>query len=37
MVQLGRNAGLFSILNKWWKGTDKRIVSEKPEIRRKEK
>ena len=37
MVQLGRNAGLFSILNKWWKGTDKRIVPEKPEIRRKEK
>ena len=37
MVQLGRNAGLFSILNKWWKGTDKRIVPEKAEIRRKEK
>ncbi len=37
MVQLGRNAGLFSILNKWWKGTDKRIVPEKPEIRRKRK
>ncbi len=36
MVQLGRNAGLFSILNKWWKEQTK-VVPEKPEIRRKEK